>query len=315
MAETISNLKGYKWVGNATMDIPSVLKISHKINFIFNNTIGSEILFMYGNIYYNGNEVYNNSSGWLNENYRTIDITGGTGVTNVGLINIFESFGTLTKSSLQVLEKPSNVSINTNTYDSWILLLENNNSVAVTCYYTILSTTYKDTIEASNQGRIGRNWTSSQTSAEVTMYFSANGYVDSDSITYTLIRPSYLSMNKYRSSNDFTPTMPTDEFAQTLAFTSNNTSFSGMRATTDTLYYVKSDGSEVEVYNTSTKWTGNTEYIAILVSEEQIVAGIFKTFFDTLYKTIDNFEYTLKIKGHETYAIKLNLGGTTYEIK
>lgn len=213
------------------------------------------------------------------------------------------------------LEKPVVNWIPINTYELWEVSLENNNSVAVTCHYTFGSESDADTIEASTQGLIGGNWASGQTSVVVTMYFSADGYVDSDSITYTLIRPSYIAMNKYRSSNDFTPTMPTDEFTQTLSFTSNNTSFSGMRITTDTLYYVKSDGTEVEVYNTSTKWTGNTEYIVILVSEGQSVATIFKTFFDTLYKTIDNFEYTLKIEGHETYAIKLNLGGTTYEIK
>ena len=213
------------------------------------------------------------------------------------------------------LVKPSNVSINTNTYNSWALNITNSNDTNVSCKYTMNGVENTMRITANSTTTIGREWSTDESSGTATIYFSADGYVDSDSITYTLIRPSYLSMNKYRSSNDFTPTMPTDEFTQTLAFTSNNTSFSGMRATTDTLYYVKSDGSEVEVYNTSTKWTGNTEYITILVSEGQSVATIFKTFFDTLYKTIDNFEYTLKIKGHETYAIKLNLGGTTYEIK
>lgn len=106
---------------------------------------------------------------------------------------------------------------------------------------------------------------------------------------------STISKNKYRSSDDLTPTMPTSELTQNFAFTSNNVSYTGMRVTTDTLYYV-SGSTETEVYNTSTKWVGNTEYIAITLSSEQSVTESFKTFFDTLYQTIDNYGYSLKVK-------------------
>ena len=206
------------------------------------------------------------------------------------------------------------ITIEENTYSRFTLKVQNPSSnPSVSCYLTGGTTSIFD-LESGASNTHTFLWGEPITTKTISFTFTANGYEDSEN-SITLIKPSYIAMNKYRSSNDFTPTMPTDELTQTLAFTSNNTSFSGMRITTDTLYYVKSDGSEVEVYNTSTKWTGNTEYIVILVSEGQSVATIFKTFFDTLYKTIDNFEYTLKIKGHETYAIKLNLGGTTYEIK
>lgn len=238
MAETITDLTGYTWIGNDTLSSSVIMFFSktYYVNFLSNNTNFDFIYalqqkiddYFFTFLLYNDSRVYVNNvnySSWVNTNYKTIQITGGTDATNTDLIAWLQENGTLTKSS------------------------------------------------------------------------------------------AILAKNKYRSSNDFSVTMPATELTQDFTFTSNKIEFSGMRITTDTLYYVKSDGTETEVYNTSTKWAGNTEYIAMIVSEDTEVSDDFYSFFETLYKSIDNFEYTLKIKGHETYAIKLNLGGTTYEIK
>ena len=196
----------------------------------------------------------------------------------------------------QQLEAPSNVGEVINTYEKWLLQLTNTNEVDVTCHYQMGSVSGTETVESGQQGQIGANWESNVSSGTVTIYFSADGYEDSDSVTYSLTKPlPIISTNKYRSSDDFTPIMLSTETTQTFAFISNNIEFSGMRITADTLYYVKSDGSEVEVYNTSTKWVGTTEYITVLTSKDQSVTESFKIIFESLFKTLDNFTYTLYI--------------------
>ena len=319
MAETITDLRGYQWQANDILS--STETIEYKINYISNETTYTTLTryYMTNNqvvyLEYNKTGVYNGyTKKWASDNYKTIQITGGTDSTNTELITWLQANGTLTKSSTQKLEAPS-VVLATNTYNAWAFDITNNNDVDATCSYSFDTLKSTDTMTAGTTYRIGGAWSSGTTSDTLTAYFTADGYEDSDSTTLDLTRPSGMPANKYRSSNDFSVTMPTSELTQDFVFKSNGIEFSGMRATTDTLYYVKSDGTETEVYNTSTKWTGNTEYITILVETDQDISTIFKAFFETLYKTIDNFEYTLKIKGYETYGIKLNLGGTTYEIK
>ena len=97
-------------------------------------------------------------------------------------------------------------------------------------------------------------------------------------------------------------TMPTSQIEQTIAFTSNNVAFSGMRITKDTIYYVKSDGSEVEVYNTSTKWsTDSTNYQYIAIDTNVVVSDTFGTWFSSN-----------AVKG--AYSLTVSYGGATYTI-
>lgn len=106
--------------------------------------------------------------------------------------------------------------------------------------------------------------------------------------------------NAYDFSDEIT--MSTSQIEQTIAFSSNDLAFTGMRITTDTLYYVKSDGSEVEVYNTSTKWsTDSTKYQNIAIDTNVIVSDTFGTWFTS------NAE-----KG--AYSLTINYGGATYII-
>ena len=347
MAETITDLTGYTWVGNDTLNKPDFLTDVSQTNISIeiNNTSYTNltIAYMYSYAYILKQQGYitdftfnKGANGWaiicdvqneylgattlyLSEDTdfsmtigettiplahdkgytisNTMSFTGGTDATNTDLIAWLQENGTLTKDSSQQLEKPV-ITTQENTYSRFTLKVQNPSSnPSVSCYLTGGTTSIFD-LESGASNTHTFLWGDAITTKTISFTFTADGYEDSEN-SITLIRPSYIAMNKYRSSNDFTPTMPTDELTQTLAFTSNNTSFSGMRITTDTLYYVKSDGTEVEVYNTSTKWTGNTEYIVILVSEGQSVSTIFKPFFDTLFKTLDNFTYTLY----------LNIGG------
>lgn len=75
-----------------------------------------------------------------------------------------------------------------------------------------------------------------------------------------------------------TITMPTSQIEQPIAFTSNNITYTNMRITTDTIYYVKSDGTETEVYNTSSKWV--TADIANQTISLSVSQGVAQEFYD-----------------------------------
>lgn len=112
-------------------------------------------------------------------------------------------------------------------------------------------------------------------------------------------------------------TMPTSQIEQTIAFTSNNVAFTGMRIATDTLYYVKSDGSEVEVYNTSSKWsTDSTAYQYIGIDTNVLVSDTFGTWFSN-NAVKGAFSLTIFYNG-ATYIIGGGSGGgggqTTIEL-
>ena len=121
--------------------------------------------------------------------------------------------------------------------------------------------------------------------------------------------------NGYDFSEELT--MPTSQIEQTIAFTSNNVAFSGMRITTDTMYYVKSDGSEVEVYNTSTKWsTDSTNYQNIAIDTNVVVSDTFGNWFSS-NAVKGAYSLTMIYKG-ATYTIGGGAGGgggqTTIEL-
>lgn len=106
--------------------------------------------------------------------------------------------------------------------------------------------------------------------------------------------------NAYDFSEELT--MPTSQIEQTIGFTSNNLEFTGMRITTDTMYYVKSDGSEVEVYNISTKWsTDNTAYQNIGIPTNVLVSDTFGNWFSNN-----------AVKG--AFSLTIFYGGATYTI-
>ncbi len=63
------------------------------------------------------------------------------------------------------------------------------------------------------------------------------------------------TVNDYRAKYTWKDTleMPTSQQEFDIEFVSNGIAYTGIRVTTDTLYYVN-NGGETEVYNTSSKW-------------------------------------------------------------
>lgn len=79
-----------------------------------------------------------------------------------------------------------------------------------------------------------------------------------------------------------TLTMPETKIEQIINFISNNITYIGIRATTDTIHYVREDSSETEVYNIASKWVTEdikNQIISIINSQE--VDETFLTWFST----------------------------------
>ena len=103
---SVSNLTGYTWVGNSSLDFSEFYMEGtqyYDLTFISNSVTYTELALNYGDdpvVYYGQTEVYDfNSSywhGWSNTVYKTIEITGGNDATNVTLIAWLEANGTLT---------------------------------------------------------------------------------------------------------------------------------------------------------------------------------------------------------------------------
>lgn len=103
----ITDLTGTTWLIDEQPEMLGYdedgIGLTYYINFLSNNTIYSNIsnteeIERWQQLYYNGpgNVVYSQRTGWANENYRTIEITGGTDATNSDLIAWLEANGTLT---------------------------------------------------------------------------------------------------------------------------------------------------------------------------------------------------------------------------
>lgn len=121
--DTIGDLTGYTWVGNSSLSniAPSGTDITSKdgmaenyaINFTCNN-----VSYTYFNVldrdyspygYFYSNEALNSDDGttvvytesWISDNFKTIQIIGGTDATNSNLIAWLENNGTLTAPVVQ----------------------------------------------------------------------------------------------------------------------------------------------------------------------------------------------------------------------
>lgn len=96
---SVSNLTNTKWLIN---NAPAIFEntFSYSINFISNNTNYTAFASVDegGDLYvlkYNNTAAFEDWDGattWYNEAYKTIEITGGTDVTNAGLINWLEAY-------------------------------------------------------------------------------------------------------------------------------------------------------------------------------------------------------------------------------
>ncbi len=111
----ITDLTGYTWVGNVTVDVNSVSwgpRVEWFINFTDANNVQygeldfwdssgendypTDTMLFYTSSPYTGITAYQVGSGWTNNAYKTITFTGGADATSSGLIAWLEANGTLT---------------------------------------------------------------------------------------------------------------------------------------------------------------------------------------------------------------------------
>lgn len=121
-AGTIDNLTGYTWVGSNSLTVPSDYNMHpYSVSFVSNNTeynlINMGLQSGIPKFFYDTTLAYGGTYGswdasWKNENYKTIQITGGGDVENTSLISWLKNNGTLTASAGPV--SVTSVSLNKN---------------------------------------------------------------------------------------------------------------------------------------------------------------------------------------------------------
>lgn len=106
--ETITDLTGYTWVGNESLSLRDYNGSTWTINFTSNNENFNQINILargpQQELRYLPNKdenqvVYDFPSGWRDEAYKTIQITGGTDATNSDLIAWLQANGNLIKQT------------------------------------------------------------------------------------------------------------------------------------------------------------------------------------------------------------------------
>lgn len=196
----ISDLTGTTWVINNTInDFPGD---SFAINFTSNGNNYTHFnptseapgeliiwLLVYWDATFAGTTVYN-SGIWVNDNYKTIEITGGTDVTNANLISWLQSNAT------QVVEPSASMSIGTssiskilfgNTEVSKVFL----GSVKVyeksTPVPTLINFYIDDQATTAEQGMSWFEWVSSNYNTEGYVCNGDYGYVHNASYTKKVV--------------------------------------------------------------------------------------------------------------------------------
>lgn len=91
----ITDLTGTTWVGNNSLSIDFGVN-TYNINFTSNNVNYTSITLngVQVNIRYNSTTVYDDFNNWTNNEYKTIQITGGTDATNSNLISWLQANAT-----------------------------------------------------------------------------------------------------------------------------------------------------------------------------------------------------------------------------
>ena len=102
-ADTITDLTGYTWVGNVSLDLSSFQDKTYGLSFSCNSVHYTSLKFNWGTgaktMYYGETAVYGwfeYQQKWANENYRTIEIEGGEYATDSSFISWLQNYGTLT---------------------------------------------------------------------------------------------------------------------------------------------------------------------------------------------------------------------------
>lgn len=348
---TITDLTGYTWTAYNVVDTPTTA-ITYRFNFT-NYEVGNNVNYLgfkldnntvnwryeeEGKVYLKETfAIINGVKEWYASSYRVINITGGEDCTNIELINWLSANGTLslTTTDLTGFKWDANSTIifdnlnggdnknfnfNLNFYDS-----NDVNYIKIYIYSNIYSSNNNPTINYYlNNTDNTKVYSSSSWNVESAKSIIING--GEDSTNGMLIQFMYLNGQLTKTTSTMTAgdyrfndvlSLGQSDFTGNISinFTSNNQTFTGMRLTADTLYYVNPN-NEIEGYNIGVNWL-DSAYKRITVNASQEVSTDFYNWFSSnstkeVYYTI-TFNRNGATSG-DVPPLQDVLSGTTFDL-
>lgn len=348
---TITDLTGYTWTAYSIITTPTT-PVTYNFNFThyegdnfgYVNYLG---LKLDNNLvswrYQEGDKIYlkdtygsvDNVQRWYSQSDRVINITGGKDSTNTELINWLSENGTfsLTTTNLTGYKWDANSRINFttlyggNNYNYYFNLNFYDSSSTNYIKIKMYSYTNNESIryylnESDNNQVYSGSW-----NVESAKSIIING--GEDSTNGMLIRFMYLNGKITKTTSTMTAgdyrfndvlSLGQNEFTGNISinFTSNNQTFTGMRLTENTLYYVVDANNEIEVYNIDVNWlVADSKYKKITINTPQEVSTDFYNWF--LANTTKEVYYTITFNRNGATSGDLPplqdvLSGTTFDL-
>ena len=348
---TITDLTGYTWTANSVVTIPSTA-ITYNFNFTnfqsgnYDNYLGLKLdnNTLYWREQYGENinlkATFGSVDGvkkWYSEGYRVINITGGEDSTNIELINWLSANGTLSLTTTDLTgykwDAKSTINFTTlfggNNYNYYFNLNFYDSSSANYIKIKLYSYTNNEEIRYFlNESDSNQVYSSSSWNVASAKSIIITG--GEDSTNGMLIQFMYLNGTLTKNTSTMTAAgdyrfndvllLGQSEFTGNISinFTSNNQTFTGMRLTENTLYYVVDANNEIEVYNIDVNWlVTDSAYKRITINTSQEVSTDFYNWF--LANTTKEVYYTITFNRNGATSGDLPplqdvVSGTTFDL-
>lgn len=347
---TITDLTGYTWTADSVINIPTT-DITYTFNFTYFNNFASryddylglkvsnnELYWRYNN----GDKIslkgtYGSVEGverWYSTGYRVINITGGVDATNIELINWLSANGTLslTTTNLTGFKWYANSRINFDTlyggnnynYDFNLNFYDSSdiNYIKMHFYSYTNHESIKYYLNNTDNTKV---YSSSSWDVASAQSIIITGGVDATNgmlINFMYLNGKITNTNSTMTAGDYrfndVLSLGQTEFTGNISinFITNNQTFTGMRLTENTLYYVVDENNEIEVYNIGVNWL-DSAYKRITVNTSQEVSTDFYNWFSSnstkeVYYTI-TFNRNGATSG-DVPPLQDVLSGTTFDL-
>ena len=348
---TITDLTGYTWTAYSVITTPTT-PIKYNFNFThfesgnYVNYVGLKLdnntLYwreQEGDRFYL-KETFGSVDGvkkWYSEGYRVINITGGEDSTNIELINWLSANGTLSLTTTDLTgykwDAKSTINFTTlfggNNYNYYFNLNFYDSSSANYIKIKLYSYTNNEEIRYFlNESDSNQVYSSSSWNVASAKSIIITG--GEDSTNGMLIQFMYLNGTLTKNTSTMTAAgdyrfndvllLGQSEFTGNISinFTSNNQTFTGMRLTENTLYYVVDANNEIEVYNIDVNWlVTDSAYKRITINTSQEVSTDFYNWF--LANTTKEVYYTITFNRNgatsgDVPPLQDVLSGTTFDL-
>lgn len=347
---TITDLTGYTWTADSVITMPTT-DITYTFNFTYFNHFASRYDDYLGlkvsnnELYWRYNDgdkislkgTYGSVEGverWYSTGYRVINITGGVDATNIELINWLSANGTLslTTTNLTGFKWDANSRINFGTlyggnnykYDFNLNFYDSSDTNYIKMHFYSYTNNESINYYLNNTDNT-KVYSSSSWDVASAKSIIITGGVDATNgmlINFMYLNGKITNTNSTMTAGDYrfndVLSLGQNEFTGNISinFTSNNQTFTGMKLTADTLYYVVDSNNEIEVYNIGVNWL-DSSYKRITVNTSQEVSTDFYNWFSSnstkeVYYTI-TFDRNGATSG-DLPPLQDVLSGTTFDL-